>query len=242
MIGLNKTWKSLGCRGGPGPRRVVNVVILVAAIACGPTSRLTFQFGDFEGEPRLKLKEQESSSLDRGLVVLFATPSGAVSGQPEISVSFNHPMKELGKADQDPYLDGLVPFKIEPAIKGEYRWMGSRTVMFAPGKSVPQATTFRATIPAGLRSVTGEVLEEDYTWTFETPPPEVVSSDPYGGEKWGLPDRPVVLYFNQKVDPDEVKKRARLTAGGKEVAFKVQRLDKGDRKSVRIVPKKDLPL
>jgi uncharacterized protein YfaS (alpha-2-macroglobulin family) len=242
MSGLKNTRKSIGCSGGPGARRVVNVVILVMAIACGPTSQLSFNFGDFEGEPSLKMKAQQSSSLDQGLVVLFATPRGAVSGQPEISVSFNHPMKGLGKADQDPYLDGLVPFKLEPAIEGEYRWMGSRTVMFAPEKPVPQATTFTATIPAGLRSVTGEVLEEDYSWTFETPPPEVVSSDPYAGEQWGLPDRPLVLYFNQKVDPGEVQERARLTAGGTEVGFKVERFKKGDRKSVRIVPKKDLPL
>ena len=242
MSGLENTWKQVGYTGGPGARRVVNAVIIVMAIACGPTSQLSFQFGDHEGEPRLKLKEQESSSLDQGLVVLFATPRGAVSGQPEISVSFNHPMKELGKADQDPYLGGLVPFKLEPALEGEYRWMGSRTVMFAPEKPVPQATTFRATIPAGLRSVTGEVLEEEYSWTFETPPPEVVSSNPHDGEQWGLPDRPMVLYFNQKVDPEAVKKKARLVAGGKEVDFKVERASKGDRKSVRIVPKKDLPL
>ena len=87
MNGLNKAWKSHGFSGGPGPRRVVNVVILLAAIACGPTSRLNFQFGDFEGEPRLKLKEQASSSLDRGLVVLFATPSGAVSGNTLVAVA-----------------------------------------------------------------------------------------------------------------------------------------------------------
>lgn len=233
--------RTMSLEGAILSRRIVNLVILLAAMACGPTSQLNLAFTRPQGEPALRLKEPQTGSVDQGLFVLFASPRGKVHGQPEISVSFNHPMKELGKADQDPFLDGLVPFKLEPALEGEYRWMGSRTVQFAPARPVPQATEFRAVVPSGLRSLTGKVLEEEYAWTFRTPPPLVETTSPHAGDEWATPEGPIDLYFNQEVDPDEVRRRGRLTAGGKEVAFRAERRKKGDPKSVRIVPKKDLP-
>lgn len=227
-------------RTGPRCRRLINVAVLVAAVACGPAG--AGRVGGLEGEPSLAPKPPAKGDSKTGLTVLFTTPREAVQGQPEIAVSFSLPMKQIGKADDDPYLDGLVPFKIEPELEGEYRWMGSRTVHFAPAKPIPQATKFEATVPRGLRSLTGEVLEKSHSWTFETPPPQVVSTEPFEGERWASPDARIVLYFNQQVDPAQVSSHTNLKVAGKSVTFQVQRREEKDLKSVVVVPSKKLPL
>ncbi len=221
-------------------RRILNVAVIAAAVACGTTNPR--KFGEIEGKPALVLRSPDAGGEQSELVVLFATPQGDVAGQPEVSVSFSHPMKALDKADTEPWLEGLVPFKLEPAIPGEYRWLGSRTVKFAPTGSIPQATRFTATVPAGTRSLTGGVIAEDYSWTFTTPPPDVVSTDPSSGERWARPGDPIDLYFNQAVDPGTLEVRTKLSAGGSAVPFEAVRRDKDDKKSVRIVPGKKLPV
>ncbi len=223
------------------PKRwVVNAAVLVGAISCGPAGqRLLVGAG---GEPKLAPREAEQGSNPATLEVLFATPQGDVAGQPEIAVSFSMPMKDIGKADDDPSVNGTVPFKVKPPIDGEFRWMGSRTVHLAPNSPIAQATRYEVTVPSGLACLTGHVLEEPYEFSFTTSPPSVATTVPYSQEQWARPDTHIELYFNQSMDPALVKSSARLIVEGKDVPFSVEARDPKDPKSVVVVPASELPL
>jgi uncharacterized protein YfaS (alpha-2-macroglobulin family) len=233
--------------------KVLNFLLILACLACSGTSRKQPQ-ASAGGMISVKAGGQETKgkSSDMELKVLFATPRGEVPGQPEISVSFSLPMKELARADASPLLDGREPFTLDPPIEGEYRWLGSRTVMFAPSKPIPQASIFKLKVPAGLKSLGGKTLEEPYGWEFETPRPAVVDHTPQSGYEWAVRDQEIQLYFNQKVDPDVLGAHTKVLVTNdknekSEAAFTVSAVKKYEEagyaaSAISLKPKKDLPL
>jgi uncharacterized protein YfaS (alpha-2-macroglobulin family) len=232
--------------------RAVNALLIIVCIACSGTSRKlpAGAGGILSVSPGADVEKDKGSEME--LKVLFSSPRGAVSGQPEVSASFSLPMKELAKAEESPLLDGKEPLSINPPIDGELRWLGSRTVMFAPAKPLPQATFFKVEIPAGLRSLNGKTLEEPYAWEFDTPPPAVVDSFPYGVYRWGKLDQEIQIFFNQQVDPDVLKAHTTMTVSGEKLeeaawAFSASRNPKYSEEkgyqaaAIVLTPKKDFP-
>ena len=68
------------------------------------------------------------------------------------------------------------------------------------------ATEFRATIPAGTKSqVSGEALESEVSWTFETRRPALVDSRPRHDDKWIDPKAELFLHFNMEMDPRQAR-------------------------------------
>ena len=65
--------------------------------------------------------------------------------------------------------------------KGNWRWIGTRTILFDPEIRFPQATTYNIEIPAGTKSANGGVLAKATTFSFETPAATVVSEYPTDG-------------------------------------------------------------
>jgi|GEM_PF-6501021 hypothetical protein len=116
-----------------------------------------------------RLGEAVKGEIFGTLGVVHAGPRGATAGvreSDEIVVVFDHPMAPLAER---PFEDATAVFKIEPGVKGAFRWMGTRTLAFAPESRLPYATEFKITIPSGTRSLDGFALDKDYVWTFETP-------------------------------------------------------------------------
>ncbi|MFH1435996.1 MAG: MG2 domain-containing protein [Pseudomonadota bacterium] len=232
--------------------RVLNFLLIVLLVACSGTSRHKGVSSGRTIEIDPSARKAKAVMSEMPLKVLFATPRGSVSGQPEISISFSLPMKELGRADDSQLLDGKKPFTMTPELEGEYRWLGSRTVMFAPAGPIPQATPFKVQVPAGLKAVNGKVLEEPYSWEFKTPPPIVVNHNPSQGYQWAVKDQEIELYFNQKVDPDELKKQTKILYSNQfqrdtEVAFSASKIEKYDNPSyqgaaLKLNPKTSFPL
>ena len=57
----------------------------------------------------------------------------------EIRVVFSEPMVVLGRIPQPV----TAPFfRIEPAVKGTFRWSGTTTLIFTPAEPLPYATEF----------------------------------------------------------------------------------------------------
>lgn len=137
------------------------------------------------------------------LHVVFATPDGPVQEQSEldaITVSFNQAMVPLSTLPENEQ-EGLLTFN--PPLSGKYRWMGTATLKFIPDKPLPFGTLYHATVPEGFKALTGAVLDKDYSWSFETVRPALVSSKP--GEDFynrllSLKGS-IYLLFNQPVDP-----------------------------------------
>ena len=87
------------------------------------------------------------------LEVLRRMPEGDVPLAPHLSITFSQPMVAL---DSHASLSReAVPARLSPQPPGEWRWVGTRTLVFAPESRFPMATDYRVEVPAGTRAATG---------------------------------------------------------------------------------------
>ncbi len=143
------------------------------------------------------------------LAVLRYSPEGDVSLAPFLSVTFNQPMVPLTSLDNLAAMN--IPVKLNPQPEGVWRMVGTKTVVFEPTTRFPMATSYEATVPAGLSSVLGKSLDEAVSWTFTTPPPTLQNSYPSGQTV----RNPIFFAaFDQQIDPVAVLKTVSITAGG----------------------------
>src|SRR4028118_2103145 len=105
-------------------------------------------------------------------VVRFA-PEGEIPIAPELSVTFSQPMVSVTSQEQAAQ---VVPVRLTPEVKGKWRWLGTKTLLFDAEQRFPMATKFIATVPAGTKSATGAVSNKEVSWTFTTPAPKVLQS------------------------------------------------------------------
>ncbi len=165
---------------------------------------------------------------DAPLEVVRFQPEGDVALAPFLSVTFNQPMVPLATVEQLEEAD--VPVRIEPAVPGRWRWIGTRTLRFEvePGLTdrLPMATDYVVTIPAGATSATGQTLAADVTWTFATPPAVPTTVTPMSDS---LPLSPIFFVaFDQLVDPAAVLSSITLEADNAEVPIRLATSDEVD--------------
>ncbi|MGI8555423.1 MAG: Ig-like domain-containing protein, partial [Pyrinomonadaceae bacterium] len=148
------------------------------------------------------------------LEVVRFSPEGAVKLAPDLNVTFSQAMVALTSQEQAAQ---NAPVQISPALpEGQWRWLGTKTLMYDAKKRFPMATKFTARIPAGTKSATGQVLNKDVAWNFQTPPPTVEVMIPNGG----LPTRRDALMFvsfDQEINPEAVLKTISVTAANKKI-------------------------
>ena len=142
-------------------------------------------------------------------VVRFA-PEGEVPLAPHLSVTFSQPMVAVGSQAEAAQ---TVPVKLTPAVKGEWRWLGTKTILFAPENRFPMATDFTVEIPAGTKSVWGNALAATGEFRFSTPPPQVKTFAPQGDS---IARNPLLFVaFDQRIDPAAVLKTLQLNGANK---------------------------
>ena len=144
------------------------------------------------------------------LRVLRYMPEGKVPLAPELTVTFSQPMVAVTSQDG---AAAVQPVKLTPQPPGTWRWVGTRTIVFDPLVRFPQATTYRVEIPSGTKGVSGAAIKEPATFSFETPPPKMVSSYPYESAPQRL-DVPLFIAFDQKIDPKAVLAKIQLRVNG----------------------------
>ncbi|HBE73314.1 MAG TPA: hypothetical protein DDW31_04385, partial [candidate division Zixibacteria bacterium] len=134
------------------------------------------------------------------LEVIVKTPSGTTRNLrecQEIVAGFNQPMVPL---EQLPEGDGSGPLAINPPLAGKYRWKGPATLVFTPRDTLPYGTSYTVRVPAGTKSLSGQLLEKDVSWSFETPRVLLSSSQPYNNQE-NVDLKPLILlFFNQPMD------------------------------------------
>lgn len=213
----------------------------------GPPPPTTQRAGEVFPPPPPQLAQQA-----RPLEVVRVNPEKDKEVVKSVSVTFNQPFVPLASLDE---LEKIKPpLKLDPAVPGRYRWLGTRTVSFVPEAELPPATRFTATVPAGAEAVGGATMAQAHSWSFETRRPQVLHISPSRYERWGLPEATIVLQFNQAVDPASIQKAVTLEAAGKKVAFTLKDRQQGrtqlpshdseelaDRR-VELVPSQKLPL
>lgn len=146
------------------------------------------------------------------------SPEGEVPIAGPVSVTFSQPMVALGSATD---MNQTRPIKLEPEPPGQWRWVGTRTLLFEPTGRMPMATRFTATVLAGTRSVSGGALPQPVRWTFETPPPRVTGWWP---ERGPVDLNPTLrLTFDQAVDAEKIAAFVELKGEGAALPLRVVR-------------------
>jgi uncharacterized protein YfaS (alpha-2-macroglobulin family) len=167
--------------------------------------------------PPSSLLPPKPNDAGKALQVLRYMPEGDVPLAPELSVTFSQPMVAVTSQGD---AAGTTPVKLSPTPKGNWRWIGTRTILFDPDIRFPQATTYSVEIPAGTKSANGGALKTATKFKFETPPPGLVSRYPHAYQPQHL-DVPMYALFDQKIDAKAVLAKIKVTAGGKPVAIRM---------------------
>jgi uncharacterized protein YfaS (alpha-2-macroglobulin family) len=148
--------------------------------------------------------------------VVRSAPQGDVPVAPNVSITFNQPMVPLTSQDE---ATAMVPVTLSPQPAGQWRWIGTSTLLFEPDVRMPASTAYTVSAPAGTRAATGGVLAEAWTATFRTPTARLMSSAPGGGSVDTSPV--IVLGFDQAMDPEVVRSHAVATAGRQAVTLRL---------------------
>ena len=133
------------------------------------------------------------------------------------------------------------PVTITPEISGRWRWLGTTTVTFVPDESLIPATKYVVSIPAGVSFASGEKTTEDFSFSFSTLRPEVVSMDPRSSQKGLGPDTKITLDFTLPVDLESVREKLVFTKEGEETPVDIRGLSYAKKEQSEDEKKKKTP-
>lgn len=125
-----------------------------------------------------------------------ADGSQEVAVDTPITVVFNRPVVPMVGVAL--LADLPQPLRFDPPLPGEGEWLTTSIFTFRPQQPLAGATTYRVTVPAGLQDTAGGLLAEDYTFTFRTASPMVVSFEPEGTNL--APTTAITVTFSQPMD------------------------------------------
>ena len=140
------------------------------------------------------------------LIVQRAGPTGELAELDqanEIRIVFSEPMVTLGRIPQPV----TAPFvRIQPAIKGSFRWSGTTILIFTPDprQPLPYATNYQVTVDASARAVSGRQLAAPYIFRFTTPIVRLLAVDHQRLNNRADGRAVFLLRFNQPVQPAAV--------------------------------------
>ncbi len=166
-----------------------------------------------ESFPPLETAATPEVGASGPLEVLRYAPEGEIPIAPFISITFNQPMVALTTLANLSAQD--VPVRVEPALPGTWRWLGTKTLTFEYDSALidrlPKATEYRVTVPAGTKSLSGGVLAQEVSWRFATPAVKVLTTYPYDTPQ---PLEPLFFVaFDQRIDPARVLASIQVYAG-----------------------------
>ena len=212
--------------GGGAPEAPASVGS-VASVAPGPSPAALSKLID-PAAPGPGVKEAEpalpaipAAAAAGPLVVAVATPRGKVEGVVRPTITFNKPVRPLGAEG------GAAPAEILPPLPGSWKWLGSATLEFVPGRPAPLSTAFEVRVPARLMALDGATLAEDYSFRFETPRIKPVDGDPvnaWRAHAWVRPDQVFTVTFDQRPTDDSLRAAVKLRSADGEVGIIVMKV------------------
>ncbi|MBX0328109.1 Ig-like domain-containing protein, partial [Oscillochloris sp. ZM17-4] len=131
-------------------------------------------------------------------VIPAADASDIITTTQQIAVHFNHPVVALVSPSAQASLP--QPLTISPAVAGVGRWLDTSTFIISPTTPLEPATTYTASVAAGLADQTGGQLRDAFSWSFTTVAPLAYGSLPADGEAFASPSGPLSIVFNQPMD------------------------------------------
>src|SRR3989339_498356 len=165
----------------------VVVFFVLAVTACqGPSAKKVNQ--DY-----LKQYQDHAGAL----TIDYYSPTGSIlTPQNKIVIHFSQPMVPLTVLESTKQSDLVT---ITPQIEGYYKWVNSRTLVFQASADLTFATTYKVTVRAGRESLLGFALLKDFEFSFGTPRPDMVTTDPAAGAFDVSRKQVIGVSFNQAV-------------------------------------------
>jgi hypothetical protein len=137
-----------------------------------------------------------------------------------ITVMFNRPVVPLSAlAEQASFPQ---PLQLQPPVTGKGEWVNTSVYVFRPDEPLAGGSTYTAIVPRGLTDTTGGLLAADYTWSFSTAPPAVISTQPADGAKMVSVRPQIQVQFNMAVAPESAKEAFHLRRDGEEIPGTLQ--------------------
>lgn len=141
-------------------------------------------------------------------VILASPQTEALEYLAPITVVFDRPMIPLTTVTNTEVKQSA--FSVSPEIPGEGRWLGTTAYQFRPSERYRRATTYTVTVPAGLGSQDGGVLQSDFAWEFSSERPRVEAVSPVRDEDFSSPVASASAILNQPIEPSSVADRFSL--------------------------------
>ena len=130
--------------------------------------------------------------------MIYTAPNDIVVGKNgKVVVMFNQPMVSLENLDNQ-NADN-IRIQIEPETKGAIKWIDTSSFQFVPDEHLQFASSYNVTILSDTTAVNGGTLEEEYSFSFETIHPKIVSFEPHSGYALAGPTTPLKINFNQPI-------------------------------------------
>ena len=143
-------------------------------------------------------------------VVARIPGTGSVNIEPRstITILFDRAMIPLAAVQGEVTKETVSPWPvtIDPPIEGRWRWISTVAREFIPAKALTLATKYTVNVPKGITAVAGDQTEQEFSWSFETRRPEVVSTTPEFGNKLAGPSTMLSITFNQPVNLESAAK------------------------------------
>jgi uncharacterized protein YfaS (alpha-2-macroglobulin family) len=149
------------------------------------------------------------------------------------TIRFAKPMTDPGSIGKvaDP-----APVELQPAVKGKFTWLSTRSGTFVPAEPLALSTTYRFAFRNGLKDAGGEKVDGDFDATFQTPGLTMkgwnATTYLYRESVTALPS--LNLLFNADVNAaDAAASLSFVNSDGTKIAAKVEQADPVHRSSHR---------
>ncbi|KMQ49827.1 Uncharacterized protein CHISP_3238 [Chitinispirillum alkaliphilum] len=174
---------------------------------------VSYQSADIIAPP---LPQQIDNNIKaKKFTITRMSPQGEIRNPREFSFTFSRPMVNI-KAVND--IVEINPVTFDPPIKGFWRWLNTTTLVFNPvSDDLPWATEYRAIIDKQTQSVDSVFISGELEFTFYTAPVRIVRHFPTGNNN--RTDVPVIISFNQRIDPLHIKKMLTIEVDDQQVEF-----------------------
>jgi len=129
--------------------------------------------------------------------VIPASGAHDVQAGAAITVLFNRPVVPLTVVEQQS--NAPQPLSFTPAIAGKGEWLNTAIYVFHPDAPLAGGATYTGRVAAGLKAVDDSPLQSEYTWSFATARPQVLSVTPQDAATVVPIETPITLQFNQPI-------------------------------------------
>lgn len=158
--------------------------------------------------------------------IVSISPLGTTDALAQIRLIFAQPLIPIEALSGEGPTRVLSHLRIEPALRGHFTLLTPRMIGFVGDQALPIGTRVKITVTSGLTDLSGDSLDHDLAWTFETAPlsfSELPQTQPTGDDEStptpvGL--RPTLkVTANAAVDTGSLASQATLAGAGESVGL-----------------------